>query len=241
MLNSRLLCALSSDPSEFQVRSPSYFRIGRVLLAMPEYFNWFVQFRTEPMESRSTKVTAILETFERRLPTLITTATKKNYQKWFTNCRSLHLGILCWLIPMLHQVEASYNYKTTVWPRRRGSCICLKNPNGNYFMPCYKSNQDSTSANRTSLRAPPPYYVAPLPSTSHKTRIRSSVKKFTKIRKTIKEPRFKPKNYQKKMCSRIVLFPRPIHAVIGTGTRSGSEKSYWVFQLYQAVFFISNT
>lgn len=90
VLNSRPLCALSSDPNEFEVLTPSHFLIGRELLAVPEYN------LTDISSSRLNRWQAVQQMSQQfwKLWKQDYLHTLQQRQKWFTNCRNLMVGDL---------------------------------------------------------------------------------------------------------------------------------------------------
>lgn len=90
VLNSRPLCALSNDPNEFEVLTPSHFLIGRELLSVPEYD---LMNLSNNRLNRWQAVQQVSQQFWRRwkqdyLHTL------QQRQKWFKHGRDLKIGDL---------------------------------------------------------------------------------------------------------------------------------------------------
>lgn len=90
VLNSRPLCALSSDPNEFEVLTPSHFLIGRELLSVPEHD------LTDLSGSRLNRWQLVQQMSQQfwKLWRQDYLHTLQQRQKWFTNCRNLNIGDL---------------------------------------------------------------------------------------------------------------------------------------------------
>lgn len=90
VLNSRPLCALSSDPNEFEVLTPSHFLIGRELLSVPEYNILDIS------SSRLNRWQAVQQMSQQfwKLWKQDYLHTLQQREKWFTNCRNLNVGDL---------------------------------------------------------------------------------------------------------------------------------------------------
>lgn len=90
VLNSRPLCALSTDPSEFEVLTPAHFLIGRELLEVPEYDLTCIP------SNRLSRWQAVQQMAQQ-----LWRQWRKNFlhtlqerQKWFSGCRDLKVGDL---------------------------------------------------------------------------------------------------------------------------------------------------
>lgn len=123
VLNSRPLCALSSDPNEFEVLTPSHFLIGREHLAVPEYnltdLSSFRLNRWQSVQQMSQQFWKLwkqdyLHTLQQR-------------QRWYTNCHNLTVGDLVLInsdAPALTW-EFRARFQIAQWPGwRRSSDQC---------------------------------------------------------------------------------------------------------------------
>lgn len=136
VLNSRPLCALSSDPNEFEVLTPAHFLVGRSLLDAPEY-----DLTNLPIHrlTRWQAIQQIAQQFWRlwRKEFLHTLQTR---QKWFKGCRELKVGDLVlihsdapplqWLVGRVTKLHPGPDNVTRV--------VTVRTQNGEFIRPVVK-------------------------------------------------------------------------------------------------------
>ncbi|VEN50157.1 unnamed protein product, partial [Callosobruchus maculatus] len=136
VLNSRPLCSMSTDPSEFEALTPGHFLVGRELLSVPEY-----EFTDEPT-NRLSRWQLVQQASQRfwnlwRQDYLHTLQQK---QRWLSKCRDLKEGELVLIHSNAPPLQWQLGRVTKVYPGTDGSVrvVKVRTRTGEYTRPVVK-------------------------------------------------------------------------------------------------------